>query len=56
MKVCESCLTHAYDETGAEDEEMQVLYCLELGHESGDHECERDKDTPCACSCRGGCI
>lgn len=49
--VCDNCLTAAYDE-GAQDKDMQIDVCLNLGADIADHRCESfDGGGKCSCSC-----
>jgi hypothetical protein len=56
MRVCDDCLTAAYDE-GASGHDEQANVCRMMGADLADHVCEaRDEpDTgPCACDCNDG--
>ena len=53
VKVCDGCLTAAYDE-GAGDHGLQVTICTDMGADIADHLCDAREEPgtgPCACAC-----
>ena len=55
-KVCDSCLTVAYDNASPGDRETAALIMVELGADLEDHICDqveaRDLNIKCTCGCR----
>mgnify|MGYP001581377714 CR=1 FL=1 len=55
-KVCDSCLTVAYDNGSPGDRETAALVMVELGADLEDHLCDqveaRDLGIKCTCACR----